>query len=192
MDGIETATDSLERHKHLQEHPENHHARRMALLIGILAASLAICEMGEKSAQNDYIAKQIEVSDTWAFYQAKAIKAEIAAGEARTLGALATDSHDPAIAAMAAAARTRAAKEVSDTKGKEGKAQLKEKALRQTRARKHQLERYHLLEISVGALQIAIVLASVSVITEVVGLGFAALGLGGLAFLAGVVVMGLV
>ncbi|MDD2877772.1 MAG: DUF4337 domain-containing protein [Acidiphilium sp.] len=191
MDGIETATDSLERHKHLKEHPEAHHARRMALLIGILAASLAICEMGEKSAQNNYIAQQIAVSDTWAFYQAKSIKADIAASQAVTLTALAAHGNDAAVGAMAKAAEARAAKEASDPAGREGKAQLMQQARHQTEARDHQLERYHLLEIAVGALQIAIVLASVSVVTEIVGFGFVSLGLGVLALIGGVAVMAL-
>ncbi|SIR34504.1 MULTISPECIES: DUF4337 domain-containing protein [Acidiphilium] len=190
MDGIETATDSLERHQHLKEHPEAHHARRMALLIGILAAALAICEMGEKSAQNDYIAKQIAVSDTWAFYQAKSIKADIATSQAATLQALAS-GNNTAIAAMAKSAEAHAAKEISDPAGREGKAQLKQQALRQTEARDHQLERYHFLEIAVGALQIAIVLASVSVVTEIVAFGITALGLGALAFIGGIAVMAL-
>ncbi|MCW8305437.1 DUF4337 domain-containing protein [Acidiphilium sp. PA] len=189
MDGIETATDSLERHQHLKEHPEAHHARRMALVIGILAAALAICEMGEKSAQNDYIAKQIAVSDTWAFYQAKSIKADIASSQAATLSALATHGSDATAQALARAAEARAAKEASDPAGREGKAQLKQQALRQTEARDHQLERYHFLEIAVGALQIAIVLASVSVVTEIVAFGFAAIGLGALAFVGGIGVM---
>ncbi|MGC9268595.1 DUF4337 domain-containing protein [Acidiphilium sp.] len=191
MDGIETATDSLERHKHLKEHPEAHHARRMALLIGILAAGLAICEMGEKSAQNDYIARQIGVSDTWAFYQAKSIKSEIAAGQAELLGALASTSHDAALAARAKAAEAKAAREISDPAKHEGKAQLMQQALRQTVARDHQLHRYHLLEIAVGALQIAIVLASVSVVTEIVAFGLVSLGLGVVSFLGGIAVMAL-
>lgn len=190
MSGIETATDSLERHKHIQEHPENRHARRMALLIGALAAALAICEMGEKSAQNDYLAKQIQVTDTWNFYQAKAIKADIAGLGASTLGALA--KQDPALAKAAAAAQQRAAKELSDDHGGQGKVQLREQAERETVARDHQLERYHLLELAVGALQIAIVLASVSVVTEIVGFGLVSLGLGAVAFLGGIVVMALV
>lgn len=192
MDGIETATESLERHQHLKDHPEHDHARRMALLIGILAAALAICEMGEKSAQNDYIAEQITVSDSWAFYQAKAIKAEIVGSEATLLHALAADHADPALQSAARAAVARAAKETSDPKGREGKLQLKQRALRQTAARDHQLERYHFLEIAVGALQIAIVLASVSVVTDIMALGFAAAGIGAVALLGGLTVMAFV
>ncbi len=192
MDGIETATDSLERHKHLKEHPENKHAKRMALLIGVLAAALAICEMGEKSAQNSYIAKQIVVNDDWGFYQAKGIKSDIAAGQSAVLSALAGVNHDPALVAASAASAQRAAKLQSDAAGRQGKAQLKQQALADTKAEEHQLERYHYLEIIVGALQIAIVLASVSVVTELIGFGIVSVALGGLAFLAGIVVMALV
>lgn len=186
MDGIETATDSLERHHHIQQHPENKHAKRMALLIGILAAALAICEMGEKSAQNSYIAKQIIVNDDWSFYQGKAVKADIASLQAAVLGALARTSHDSALAASVAASEARRVK--LDT-GHEGKAELRQQALLATEAEHHQLERYHHLEIIVGALQIAIVLASVSVVTEIVGFGLVALALGGVAFIAGLVAM---
>jgi hypothetical protein len=189
MDGIETATDSLERHKHLKEHPENKHAKRMALLIGILAAALAICEMGEKSAQNSYIARQIVVNDDWGFYQAKSIKSDIAAGQAAVLSALAKSTRDPALVAASAVSAKRAAKLVSDQAGREGKVQLKQQAISDTAAEQHQLERYHYLEVVVGALQIAIVLASVSVVTEIASFGFVSLGLGSLAFLAGIIVM---
>ncbi|OYV64340.1 MAG: hypothetical protein B7X09_05890 [Acidiphilium sp. 21-66-27] len=161
----------------------------MALLIGILAAGLAICEMGEKSAQNDYIAKQIAVNDTWSFYQAKAIKADIATAQAQVLKALSSNSADPALATAARAAEARAQHETSDPDGGEGKAQLKAQAEHQTEARDHQLERYHQLEVVVGLLQIAIVLASVSVVTEVAAFGLVAVLLGGLSFLGGVVVM---
>ena len=189
MDGIETATDSLERHKHLKEHPENNHARRVALLIGILAAALAICEMGERSAQNNYLAKQIVVNDDWGFYQAKGIKSDIANMQAAVLSAMAKANGDPALVAASTASAKRAAKLQSDQAGREGKAQLYQKALVDTKAEEHQLERYHYLELIVGALQIAIVLGSVSVVTEIVGFSIVSLALGSLAFLAGVAVM---
>lgn len=189
MDGIETATDSLERHKHLKEHPENHHARRVALLIGILAAALAICEMGERSAQNNYLARQIVVNDDWGFYQAKGIKSDIANMQSTVLSALAKADHDPALVAAATASAKRAAKLQSDQAGREGKAQLYQKALADTAAEEHQLERYHYLELIVGALQIAIVLGSVSVVTEIVGFSIVSLVLGSLAFFAGIAVM---
>jgi hypothetical protein len=192
MDGIETATDSLERHHHLQQHPENRHAKRMALLIGILAAALAICEMGEKSAQNSFLARQIALNDDWGFYQAKSVKSDIAALQSAVLGALGRMSHDKSLLASAAVSDARAAKLTSDPAGREGKVQLKAQATTDAAMEEHQLERYHYLEIIVGALQIAIVLASVSVVTEVVGFGVLSVVLGGLSFIAGIVVMAFV
>ena len=190
MEPSELATETLERHKHIAEHPQNSHAKRMGLLIGILAACLAISEMGEKSAQNDYIAKQIQLNDTWGFYQAKAIKAEIAAGEAKTLAALARLNNDPALDRAATAAQQRAVKNLSDKTNRDGKAELRQQAEIQTRERNHYLHLYHLLELAVGALQIAIVLASVSVITEIKSFGWVSMGLGAIAFIGAGLVMG--
>ena len=55
---------------------EAHHAhgdtsaRRIAILIAVLAAALALADMGEKGAQNAYLTHHIAVTDDWAFYQA--------------------------------------------------------------------------------------------------------------------------
>jgi hypothetical protein len=190
MEPSELATETLERHKHIEEHPQNDHAKRMGLLIGILAACLAISEMGEKSAQNDYIAKQIQLNDTWNFYQAKAIKAELASGEARTLAALARLNNDPTLVQAAQSASQKATKNLSDTVNGNGKAELRQQAERETRERNHQLHLYHLLELAVGALQIAIVLASVSVITEIKSFGWVSMAVGATAFIGAAVVMG--
>jgi hypothetical protein len=190
MEPSELATETLERHKHIEEHPQNDHAKRMGLLIGVLAACLAISEMGEKSAQNDYIAKQIQVTDTWNFYQAKAIKAELAAGQAKTLAALARLNNDPKLVQAAKLASQKAAKNLSDTTNGNGKAELRRQAEQETRERNHQLHLYHLLELAVGALQIAIVLASVSVITEIKSFSWASIALGASAFVGAAVVMG--
>jgi len=127
----------------------------------MLAAARTITETGEKSAQNDYIARQIAVTDTWSFYQAKSIKADIADTQAKTLAVLGATSQDKAVDDPAATAKARAAKEVSDSNGAEGKTQLRARAMRETDARDYQRHRYHLVERAVGALQIAIVLASV-------------------------------
>ena len=52
-------------------------ARRIAVLIAVLAAALALAEMGEKGAQNAYLTHHIAVSDDWAFYQAKNVRATL-------------------------------------------------------------------------------------------------------------------
>ena len=55
MSGIETATDSLERHKHIQEHPEKRHARRSALMIGALAPAGGGGEVGRRGEKQSGI-----------------------------------------------------------------------------------------------------------------------------------------
>ena len=44
-------------------------ARRVAVLIAVLAAALA--DMAEKGAQNEYLTHHVAVADDRAFYQAK-------------------------------------------------------------------------------------------------------------------------
>ena len=63
-------------------------ARRIAVLIAVLAAALALAEMGEKGAQNDYLTHHIAASDDWAFYQAKNVRATVLAAEAGILANL--------------------------------------------------------------------------------------------------------
>ena len=46
-------------------------ARRVAVLIAVLAAALALADMAEKGAQNEYLTHHVAVADDWAFYQAK-------------------------------------------------------------------------------------------------------------------------
>jgi len=50
-------------------------ARGVAVMVSVLAAALALAEMGEKSSQNAYLTHHIAVSDDWAFYQAKNLRA---------------------------------------------------------------------------------------------------------------------
>ena len=79
MDSVETTQESLEHAHHAAEHPTDYHAKQAALLIGMLAAALALCEMQEKQAQNAFLESHIAASDTWSFFQAKNIRATIAA-----------------------------------------------------------------------------------------------------------------
>ena len=73
---------------------EAHHAhgdtsaRRIAILIAVLAAALALADMGEKGAQNAYLTHHIAVSDDWAFYQAKNMRATVWAAQAGVLANL--------------------------------------------------------------------------------------------------------
>src|SRR5690349_22152695 len=48
--------------------------KKIALLVAVLAAFLAISEMGAKSSQTHALAEHIEASDLWSFFQAKTIR----------------------------------------------------------------------------------------------------------------------
>jgi hypothetical protein len=57
---------------------------RVAILVGVLAMLLAIASLGGENATKELINANIHASDTWAFYQAKAIRQtvnELAANE---------------------------------------------------------------------------------------------------------------
>jgi hypothetical protein len=176
-------TDSIERaHETIHEAHHGHAridpwARGVAVLVSVLAAGLAIAEIGEKAAQNDYLTHHIAVSDDWAFYQAKNLRAVVRATEAAMLESL-PNADDPAMRARIAEARDYAARMRDDPKGGEGMKQLAEKAKVKEHQREDAAHRYHGYEYTVGALQIAIVLASVSVVTRVRALtaGAAAVG----------------
>lgn len=165
---------------------EAHHARWIAVLIAVLAAALALADLGEKQSQNSYLTHHIAVSDTWAFYQAKNIRATMLAAEATLLGRLG----DAAVVRPdIARARDNEARMRDEPDG-DGMKQLAERARRAEAARDEAFHRYHEYELVVGALQIAIVLASVSVVTRVLALAVGAGLVGAVASVYGLMVTG--
>ena len=154
--------------------------KRVALIIAILALFLALSEAGGKNAEHRSTEKNIEASDLYNFYQAKKIRssileADIAQAE---LGRLA--STDPKVqeatdkqSATWKAAMTRLATEKPD--GMEAIQERAKEATEQRELSNHRLEHY---EYASGLLQIAIVLASASIITSIGLLAWASIGLG--------------
>ena len=163
MTDIEIATDSLERHEKLREEPHDNHGRRMALLIGILAAVLALSEMAERSSQNAYLAHNIAVANDYAFYQARQARALILTQTAELLQAV---NPAPSAATQKQIADNEAeAKRITEN-GEHGNGlkQIQARADAESQERDTALHRYEWYEIVTSALQIAIVLASVSVV----------------------------
>jgi Domain of unknown function (DUF4337) len=183
---IEQAQQALE-HAHEADaaHPAHNDrgARRVAVLISALAAALAIAEMGEKGAQNDFLAHHISTSDAWAFYQAKTLRAAMAGQQIELLESL-PNAADPDLRKRIEAAQAERAR-LDDDEATQGRKQLRAEAEADARERDAIGHHYHLYEIVVGALQIAIVLASVSVVTRMWLLAAAAGALGGVAVLFG-------
>ncbi|MEI8395868.1 MAG: DUF4337 domain-containing protein [Rhodospirillaceae bacterium] len=179
--------EALEHHEHLEHTSGGHgHAssgKMIAVLIAVLAAMLAVVESGGKASQTEQLSKNIDLSDTYAFYQAKKIRSTVL----RTSSALVdTVMADTALAPEKAAKvqKTMADwKEYadsldSDPKSGEGGKELLIKAKHLTEQRDEAANAYHNFEYGAAALQLSIVLASASVITGMPILAFGGIGLG--------------
>ena len=184
-DSVEMATESIEHATHAGH--SDGFGRRVALLIACLAAALALSELGEKGAQNGYLTHHIQASDDWAQFQAKTIRMNMYAIQADSL-ALAPNATDPAIVKKIADARATATRMDNDPEGGNGRKQMTIKAKASEHLRDEAFHTYHLFERVVGALQLAIVLASVAVVTQVRQLAWAGGLLGGAAAAYGVFV----
>jgi len=176
-ESIDRAKEAIESAGEAGEHKLGDNARNIAVLVAVLAAALAVTEMGEKRAQNEYLTHHIQASDDWNFYQAKTIRGNLYTVEAQTLESLPT-ANDPAVKKRIDDARAEA-KRLDDDEKSVGRKQLMAKAKASEEDRDHALHRFHLFEAVVSALELSIVLASVSVVTRVRQLAIAAAVLGG-------------
>ena len=172
---IEHAREGIEEADHAHALHSDSTARRIAVLIAVLAAALALAEMGEKGAQNEYLTHHVAV----AFYQAKTVRATVLAAEAGILANL-PNAADPGPQAEIKRAHENEARMRDEPQG-DGTKQLAERAKAQEKARDEAFHRYHQFELVVGALQIAIVLASVAVVTRITALALGAGAMGAIA-----------
>ena len=178
--------ESLEHQEHA-EHAAHHGNKRAALLIAVLAASLAICEQQGKHAEIAVQEQAILTADAWAQYQAKSIRAAIAEDIQR----LATSLDRPADADMIAV-RANVLKELKsdqihyETDAKDGKDAIAARARAFDAARQEALERDHTYDNAAAALELGIVLATASVITASKLLIRFAYVLGGIGIVLGV------
>ena len=168
--------------------------KKIALIISVLALFLAFSETFGKSAQTAALNAQIEASNLWNFFQAKNIRRTmtIVATEMAKIDTVAanTDQHKAALAKQIddwtkTAARYRSEPEAGGGKG-EGTVELAKRAQEMEKARDLQLNKYHNFEFASAAFQIGIVLASAAVITSMIVLAYAAMGVG----LIGIVLTG--
>lgn len=173
---MERAHETIEEHAHHSDP----WARGVAVLVSILAAALAMTEIGAKSAQTEYITHHVALSNDWAFYQAKNLRSVVRTSEADLLASL-PNAQDPAIQGRIKQAEEYSARMRDDPEGGEGMKQLSITAKQQEVKRDEAAHRYHSYEYSVGALEIAIVLASVSIVTRMRALTIGAATIGALA-----------
>ncbi len=160
--------ETSERLEHAQ-HASHQEKKRAALLIIVLAVALAIIEMAGKEAQFASIAHNILSSDTYAFYQAKTIRATVLRTAVENAEALApadpqrSDVRQKQVGAWKASID----KLDSDPAGGEGRKELLERARILEEQRDQEEHSYHHYEYAAAGLQLAIVLASAAVITEI-------------------------
>lgn len=176
VDPVETANEQIQEahHEHGDSDPW---PRRMAVVVSFLAASLALSEIGAKSSQTAYLTHHIGASDTWNFYQAKNLRANLRNSQAVLLQSL-PNADSPANQERIKAALAEEARMRDEPGSGDGMKQLRAKAEELERERDHAFHVYHGYEYTSGALEIAIVLASVSVVTRIRAVGYVAGGLG--------------
>ena len=151
--------------------------KKIALLIAVLALFLAISETLSKAYQTEVITKQVEASNLWAFFQAKSIRKT--STDLAIQSAQIQPSTDEAKTAAMIKRWTDASKRYdSEPETGEGRKELAARAVAAQKLGNVANHKYHNLEISSGVLQVAIVLASSSIITNVMLLAWLAGGLG--------------
>ena len=157
------------------EHGEHGGNKRVALLIAVLALVLAFAETLGKSAQTAGLAYNIEASNLWAFFQAKTIRQSVLRTAAEQTEAV--NASDPA-KKQATKWRETAQRYQSEPDTGEGREQLAARAKEAEAKRDRAMAAYHHYELASAAVQIAIVLASASIITAMALLAWIAGGLG--------------
>lgn len=146
----------------------------IAIFISILALGLAIAETFAKGAQTNSIAYNVEASNLWAFYQAKTIRQTTLKTAAEQMEVDLGLAKDPGTKQVLEKRINAWKEEVgryqSEPKptGGEGRRELQERAVAAGKKRDLYMEKYHHYEIASAAFQIAIVLASVFLITHVI------------------------
>ncbi len=184
-----SAHESMEHAEHA-EHASGEN-KKIALLIAVIALCLALSEMLGKGAQTETISKNVEASNLWAFFQAKSIRrtlVQTAAEQGKlTLAGAADEASKAALQKQIDDWQKTAARYRSEPETGEGTEQLAERAKHAEEERDLSTARYHHYEIASAAFQIAIVLASATIITGIFALAWAS----GLLTLAGIVITAL-
>ena len=155
--------------------------KKIALLISILALLLAISETMSKAYQTEVLTKQIEASNLWSFFQAKTIRSTVTklTIETTQLAGKTDAKTSSSLEKWDAAAK----RYDSEPETGEGRKELAARAKAAEATRDLYLNKYHFVEIASGILQVAIVLASATIITGVSALSLVAGGLGAISLI---------
>lgn len=161
---------------------KTHRDRLIAVYIGILAVILAISGVGGGNATKDATARNIEAANTWAFFQAKNIRRHeirLQIAEFEVMLAAQPGIPEPArakIEEQISKLRKDEARYTSEPETGEGTQELSLKARALEKQRDRAMAKDPYFDYGQALVQIAIVLASVAIITG----GTALLGLSGI------------
>ena len=145
--------------------------KRIGVFIGVLAVLLALSSAGGNNAASDASNRNIEAANTWAFFQAKNMRRHVLRVEVDELELkLLAEPGMPEVAKTAIATKIAAYKEqdqklTSDSTNMEGLDQLWDKAKALEAQRDLAQKRGPYFDYASACLQIAIVLASVAIIS---------------------------
>src|SRR5262245_57470064 len=131
--------------------------KRIALLVAVLAALLAISELGGKSAQTIALADHIDASNLWSFFQAKTIRQTTLRTAADGVEAQFKEAPQPMPAGLKSqveAWRKTAARYESEPETGEGRKELSARAKAKEADRERRLAAYHMFEYGSAALQL--------------------------------------
>lgn len=168
----------LEHHEHAG-HAAEHGNKNTALLVAILAACLAISEQGAKHAEIRVNENSIAAADAWTQYQGKSIRQALAHDLAAVAATLDPPSNPKGVTARQSVLEQLAREqEHYETDPGDGKRAVAARAHGFEAARDLAMERTHSYDNAAAALELAIVLATVSVIATSRMLFSASLALG--------------
>jgi hypothetical protein len=148
-----------------------HRDRLIAVYIGMLAVALALCSVGGGNATKEATARNIEASNAWAFFQAKNIRRHdlrLQIGQLELTLAINPALSEPARKAVEekiAKYKKDEARLTSEPETGEGVNELRERGKALELQRNQAMRKDPYFDYGQALLQIAIVLASVSIIT---------------------------
>ncbi len=155
----------------VEEKSSKHRDRLIAVYIGALAVALAICSVGADNATKNAMARNIEAADAWAFFQAKSIRRNDLRLQIDSLELkLATEPDLPSAARITIEDKIKGYRDYearlsSEPDTGEGLKELLAKGKSLEAKRDLAMRRDPYFDYGQALLQIAIVLASVSIIT---------------------------
>lgn len=160
----------------------NERNKRIGILIAVLAGVLAFAEAAGSNASADSLRGTVELSNTWAFFQAKTIRMTTLSAQAESLELVTADmAAGPQREAVTKAIndwRATAARYDSEPETGEGRRELSAKAKEIEAARDYAAAANATFDLSTAALQLGILLASAAVVTGLIWLAYFGAGLG--------------